>query len=436
MSDLFSATNAGHAPLAARLRPEAWPEFAGQQELAARLRGRPLHSMILYGPPGCGKTTLARILAAESGRAFRHLSAVSSGVKEVREAIDEGKRSFQSGGGGLALFLDEIHRFSKSQQDAMLEAVENGWIILIGATTENPSFEVIGPLLSRAQAYRLLPLGEQELLSILQRAMSADLAMQSFRLAEDAAGLLVESAGGDARRMLSALEQAAEAARQRAPAGATGIPIEAQQVRAAAAGRLRRYDRAGENHYDFVSALIKSLRGSDPDAALLYLACMLEGGEDPLFIARRLIIFSSEDIGNAYPQALSTAVAAFAALERIGLPEGRIVLAQAVTLLASAPKSNASYLAIDAALQAVRGRTVTIPDHLRNAPTELHRREGASSGYRYPHDFPGAFVEENYLPPAFTQAQFYRPVNRGQEARLGERLRALWPLRDYHQETE
>lgn len=435
MSDLFERSGSA-APLAARLRPIRWEDFAGQADLVARLRGRPPHTMILYGPPGTGKTTLARIIAAEASMKLRALSAVSSGVKEVREAIEEGRRSAQGGGPGLLLFLDEIHRFSKSQQDALLEAVENGWITLIGATTENPSFEVIGALLSRAQVYRLQALAGAELTAILQRAMQQDLALRSFQLAQDSAELLVQAAGGDGRRLLVLLERAAEEARAAAPAGAVGIPISSVHVERAAEGRLRGYDRSGEDHFDLTSALIKAMRGSDPDAALIYLAAMIAGGEDPLFLARRLIIFAAEDIGNAYPQALGIAVDAFQALERIGMPEGRIVLAQTTTLLAASPKSNASYKAIDAALADVHRRPVVIPNFLRNAPTALHRHEGAAQGYRYPHDFPGGFVDVEYRPDGFKDVQYYFPTSSGQEARIRDRLGALWPARAYGEEKQ
>ncbi len=423
MDDLFSERAAGFAPLAHRLRPRSAAEFVGQEELRAQLARRGLHSMILYGPPGCGKTTLAGILAESAGLPFRSLSAVSSGVKELREVIEEG-RTRASVDRGVVLFVDEIHRFNKAQQDALLHAVEAGWVYLIGATTENPSFEVIRPLLSRCQVYRMLPLSDDELSRIALRALSEPAGLPGVRLTEAARARLVEAAAGDARRLLLLLEAAA-------PRPGAEPVIEVEAIEEAAQHALRAYDRLGENHYDFASALIKSLRGSDPDAALLYLACMLEAGEDPLFVARRLIIFASEDIGNAAPQALPIAVAAFQATERIGMPEARIVLGQAVTFLAASPKSNASYRAIDRALEAVRGRRVVIPDHLRNAPTETHRREGAGAGYRYPHDFPGHFVDQAYLPEGFEDEQYYFPADIGQEGHLRERLQRLRPKRRY-----
>jgi len=403
------------APLAARLRPEDWNFFEGQKDVVRQLKSARLHSMILYGPPGCGKTTLARILARNSGLVFEEISAVSSGIKEVREAIDEARKT-----GQRVLFIDEIHRFSKAQQDALLEAVESGIIILIGATTENPSFEVIGPLLSRCFVYRLKSLGEKELTVILDRALEN---APGASFTEGARSMLIERAGGDARKMLSVIDLALS--------GINGRAITEEDLSEILQVALRRYDKSGENHFDFISAFIKSLRGSDPDAAVLYLACMLEGGEDPLFIARRMVIFASEDVGNASVQALGLAVAAFQAVERIGMPEGRIILSQAATFLASCPKSNASYLAIGRALEEVQGRQIVIPDHLRNAPTKTHRAEGAAKGYKYPHDFPGHYVDQNYMPPGFEEAQFYHPTEQGQEGRLLERLKSLGRKRKY-----
>lgn len=423
-SDLFAKYNERYAPLAHRLRPQRLEDFVGQSELIASVSSRPLHSMILYGPPGCGKTTLAGLLAARSQLPFHSLSAVSSGVKELREVIEEGRKRAQLAEGVL-LFVDEIHRFSKSQQDALLHAVEAGWVFLIGATTENPSFEIIRPLLSRCQVYRLRPLGHAELLRIADRALAQDRALKSCTLSDNAKDLLIESAGGDARKLLLILESTAPAP------GAENVVIAKEDIAKAVKESLRAYDRAGENHYDFASALIKSLRGSDPDAALLFMACMLEAGEDPLFIARRLIIFAAEDIGNAAPQALQIALVCFQAAERIGMPEARIVLGQAVTFLASSPKSNAAYKAMDAALEAVRGKQVVIPNHLRNAPTATHKAEGAGEGYLYPHDFPGHFSAQQYLPEGFEDAQFYFPTDMGQESKLRERLRQLRPGRNY-----
>jgi putative ATPase len=433
--DLFSPA----APLPERLRPDRMSDFQGQSDLVQRLQKAPLHSMILYGPPGCGKTTLARLLARNSGRPFHLLSAVSCGIKEVREIIDKGRQ-----GGGVILFLDEIHRFNKSQQDALLHAVEDGSVLLIGATTENPSFEVIGPLLSRCQVYRLKALDEEQLEAILERGLSecervAGRPIDRALFREHVREPLLEAAGGDARKMLRFLELLVEEARSSEKAGAqhddsaasiTAIAISEEHVKSVLSGRVRLYDRQGENHFDYVSAFIKSLRGSDPDAALLYLAVMIEGGEDPLFIARRMIIFASEDIGNASPTALTMAVSTFQALERIGMPEGRIILGQCATFLAASPKSNASYVAINDALARVSGRRIPVPDHLRNAPTATHRAEGAGRGYQYPHDYPAHFVEENYFPEG-EKRQFYRASRQGQEARIADRLQYLFPDRRY-----
>ncbi len=444
MSGLFDHERAAGAPLPARMRPWQWADFVGQSRLRAKLEQQPIHSMVLYGPPGCGKTTLAGILARGAGLPFHILSAVSAGVKDVRAVIEQGRERFLNQGRGAVLFLDEIHRFSKNQQDALLEAVEAGWITLIGATTENPSFEVVGPLLSRCQVYRLEMLAEDDLNRLLSRALGeGDYASEAGLLAgftlEDAArALLLEAASGDGRRLLAALEMAGGIARGRVGADGAGtsgtanpIAITHADAQAALEGRVRHYDKGGEFHYDYISAFIKSLRGSDPDAALLYMACMLDGGEDPLFIARRLVIFAAEDIGNASPQALTIATSAFQAIERIGMPAGRISLGPAATFLAESHTSNAANLAINAALDAVRARSVSVPNHLRNAPTRTHRDEGAGLGYQYPHDFPGHFVRAEYRPPAYERAQFYWPTDEGQEARLKDRLRYLWPEREY-----
>lgn len=444
-SDLFDKAASIRSPLPNRIRPAGWDGYVGQQKLTNLLRSRPVHSMVLYGPPGCGKTTLARILADHSGFAVYALSAVSSGVKEVREVIAKGRESLRVGR-PVILIIDEIHRFSKSQQDALLEAVESGWVILIGMTTENPSFEVIGPLLSRCQVYRLEALGNEQLLQLLERAKIEDEFFSRVEFAEDALNLLLEASGGDARKMLGIAELAARSVSLRTTddsqnsnrTNETGeteanrnesenIPVTKKDILDVLQERVRQYDKAGDNHYDFISAFIKSLRGSDPDAALLYMAVMIEAGEDPLFIARRMIIFASEDVGNAYPGALEAAVSCFQAIERIGMPEGRIVLGQTATFLASLPKSNAAYLAMDAALAAVRGKKITIPNHLRNAPTKTHKAEGASLGYQYPHDFPNHFAGQNYMPEGFTNYKFYHPTEQGHEERLRERLKHLWP---------
>lgn len=422
VENLFCQSDQSRGPLPARMRPENWAAFIGQTQLVDRLRGRSLHSMILYGPPGCGKTTLARILAHDSGVSFQVLSAASAGVKEVRAAIEEGRTEFYNQGQGIVLFLDEIHRFSKSQQDALLEAVETGWIVLIGATTENPGFAVNSPLLSRCRVYRLEALTAVHLDMILTRALKNDPRLRDISLTQAARETFIEGAGGDARCLLASLETALLQNRD-------SDTIDRPAALLILEGQVRKYDRQGENHYDYTSAFIKSLRGSDPDAALLYLACMIESGEDPLYLARRLIIFAAEDIGNASPQALNIAVAAHQALERIGMPEGRIVLGQAVTFLASSPKSNAAYLGINAALKAVHGKSIKIPGHLRNAPTKFHAAEGAGQNYKYPHDHPGHFIEENYFPEDWPDTVFYEPTRNGQEDRIYTKLRQLWPKR-------
>lgn len=397
------------APLPQRLRPSSFEEFHGQQSLIDQLAGKKPHSMILYGPPGCGKTTLALLLAKKATLPFRSLSAVASGVKELRDVIEEARKT-----GRILLFVDEIHRFSKSQQDALLHAVEEGWLVLIGATTENPSFEVISPLLSRCQVYKLGALSSEDLDRILERALMQDSLLKGKTIEGEAREALIQFAGGDARKLLRVVEIAAEEA--------DIITLEA--LNKSIQNFARQYDRAGENHYDVISAFIKSMRGSDPDAALLYLAIMIDAGEDPLFIARRIIIFASEDVGNAAPQGLQVAVSAFQALERVGMPEGRIILAQAVTFLASCPKSNAAYRGIDAAFEFIQGKRISIPNHLRNAPTATHRKEGAGKGYKYPHEYSGHYVEQEYMPDDI-RAQFYFPTREGQEVRLLERLRML-----------
>lgn len=420
------------APLAERMRPRVLDDLAGQDHLVGK--GAPLRayvernelpSIILWGPPGTGKTTLANILAASLARPLDRLSAVEAGVKELRDVIRRAERLGLAGKRPI-LFIDEIHRFNKSQQDALLHAVERGIVTLIGATTENPSFEVNNALLSRCRVYTLAELSRDALRSIVERALRDDVQLSKRSISVADWDALLMLSGGDARSALNILE----AAVLLAPEGVQQVVINRDLLATAVQRRVVAYDRAGDHHYDTISAFIKSLRGSDPDAALLYLALMIEAGEDPTFIARRLIVFASEDIGNADPLALQTAVSVFQALERIGMPEGRIPLAQAVTYLASAPKSNASYLAIERARGLVQqGISVSIPLHLRNAPTSLMKELGHGNAYRYPHDSPEHFVHENYFPDGVVPVAWYLPDGQGAEETIRERLRVLWPER-------
>ena len=423
-----------NTPLAERMRPRTLDEVVGQSHLIGpdgvlrkALAGGMLPSMILWGPPGVGKTTLARLIAQGLKRPFHTLSAINSGVKDVREVIE------QAGGAGLfarsaVLFIDEIHRFSKAQQDSLLGAVEKGTITLVGATTENPSFEVIGALLSRCQVYVLEPLAEEQLMDLLQRAMATDaeLSARSIELRESAA--LMRASGGDARRLLNTFELCVKAAGD--PAVITDALV-AEVARTSA-----RYDKQGEQHYDIVSAFIKSMRGSDPNAAVYWLARMVEGGEDPLFIARRMVILASEDIGNANPNALLMATTAMQAVQMIGWPEGRIILSQCAVYLACSPKSNASYLAIGAAQTEVRrSGDLPVPLHLRNAPTKLMKDLGYGSDYQYSHDGAGNFVDQEFLPEAISGKSFYAPGDNPKEQEYARMLERLWKGK-YSKKTE
>ena len=418
-------------PLAERLRPRTLDEYIGQQHLVgegAVLRkmietGR-ISSFILWGPPGVGKTTLAQIIANRQETPFYTLSAVTSGVKDVRDVIEKAQKTRFFNEASPILFIDEIHRFSKSQQDSLLGAVEKGIVTLIGATTENPSFEVIRPLLSRCQLYVLKSLEKEDLLKLLDRAIHTDNILKEREIELKETGALLRYSGGDARKLLNILELVVEAE----PEGAVVITDEMVE------NRLQQnplaYDKEGEMHYDIISAFIKSIRGSDPDAALYWLARMIEGGEDPQFIARRLIISASEDIGLANPNALLLANAAFDAVMKIGWPEGRIPLAEATVYLATSPKSNSAYLGVDAALAKVRETgNQPVPLPIRNAPTQLMKELGYHDGYKYPHDYPGHFTEQQYLPDALVNERFWHGQHNPTEEKLYQRMVNYWGKR-------
>jgi putative ATPase len=419
------------APLAARMRPRNLEELIGQEGIVGpgKLLRRAIEtdrltSLILYGPPGTGKTTIAQIIANSTQSAFRTLNAVTAGVADIRKVVEEARESLSMYQKRMVLFVDEIHRFNKSQQDALLPHVEEGLIVLIGATTENPFFEVNAALLSRSQIFRLHKHSEDDLIRMAKRALELPgrgLGDYNVQAEEEALRHLARYADGDARRLYNALELAVLST----PPGEDGVIRVTLEVAAESIQqRVVRYDKDSDQHYDTVSAFIKSIRGSDPDAALYWLAKMIDAGEDPLFICRRLIILASEDIGNADPRALQVAVSAFQALEMIGMPEGRIVLAQATTYLATAPKSNASYMGINRALQMIReGATTEVPPHLRDAHYKGAARLGHGKGYLYPHDFPGNFVEQRYLPPELGNLSLYRPTRNGYEQVIDDRMR-------------
>ena len=415
-------------PLAERMRPKTLDEYIGQTHLVGKdavlrkmIEAGHVPSFILWGPPGVGKTTLAQIVARQLQAPFYTLSAVSSGVKEVREVIEKakGNRFFDS----IApiLFIDEIHRFSKSQQDSLLNAVETGVVTLIGATTENPSFEVIRPLLSRCQVYVLKPLGKQDLLALLHRALTEDVELKEKQIVLTETDALLRYSGGDARKLLNILELVVSAE------PGDRIEILDRTVTERLQENPAAYDKGGEMHYDIISAFIKSIRGSDPDGAIYWLARMVAGGEDPEFIARRLVISASEDIGLANPNALLLANACFDALKKIGWPEGRIILAETTVYLACSPKSNSAYMAINEALELVnRTGNLPVPLHLRNAPTKLMAELDYGKEYKYAHDYPGHFVKQDYLPKELLGKHLWKGQSNPAEQKLIDRMKALW----------
>ncbi len=421
-------------PLAERMRPKRLQDVVGQEAVLSILRSalvaKRLPSMILWGPPGSGKTTIARLLAQEGEYQFVALSAVTATVKEVRALVDRARQQQRMGKATL-LFVDELHRFNKAQQDALLPAVEQGIVTFVGATTENPSFSVIPALRSRCAIYQLQPLSLEHIQRIVERAIEQDAQLQQYRWVIEDWESIYRYSSGDARRALNLLELALAAVAPDGKGSKQTIRLSGAFLQQVLQKNLPHYDREGEEHYNTISAFIKSLRGSDPDAALLWLAKMVEAGEDPVFIARRLIIFASEDVGNADPMALVLATATLQAVQNIGMPEARIVLAQATAYLASAPKSNAAYQAIDQALAFVQAHpNLVVPLHLRNAPTALMKQAGYGVGYRYPHHEPGHFIaEQRYFPEDVPEQRFYEPTTNGAEQQIRERLQQWWPQR-------
>lgn len=434
MEEINNTRNMMLPPLPERMRPASLEDVVGQTHLLGKgcilrkmIESGNVSSFILWGPPGVGKTTLARVIAGTLDREFYTLSAISSGVKDVREVIDKARTErssvFARHKGSPILFIDEIHRFNKAQQDALLGAVEDGTVTLIGATTENPSFEVINPLLSRCQVFVLKSLNEKELDELVRRALEKDEVLREKHLELKETAALFRYSGGDARKLLNILELVADSFIGDGP-----HVIDNDTVVSCLQTNAARYDKGGEMHYDIISAFIKSVRGSDPNAAVYYLARMLDGGEDPLFIARRLCILSAEDIGLANPNAMLLADSCFRIVERIGMPEARIPLSEATIYLASSPKSNSAYMAIDAALEmANQTQAESVPLHLRNAPTALMKELGYKDGYKYAHDYPGHFVDQEFMPDGLRGHVFYEPAPNRHEDTMKAYLEGCWP---------
>jgi putative ATPase len=421
-------------PLADRMRPKTLDDFIGQKHLVGKnsilrkmIDSGSISSFILWGPPGVGKTTLAHIIANSLQRPFYNLSAVNSGVKDVRETIESAKSNKFFNSPSPILFIDEIHRFSKSQQDSLLGAVEQGIITLIGATTENPSFEVITPLLSRCQVYTLKPLEKEDLIEIVNRVLAKDTDLKNLPIEVKEYEAMLRLSGGDARKLLNVLELVLNIGYDDYMTHGTPIEITNDIVMDRVQENIAMYDKNGEMHYDLISAFIKSIRGSDPNAAVYYLARMIEGGEDPLFIARRLVVAASEDIGLANPNAILMANSCFQAIHQIGMPEGRIILSQATIYLATSPKSNSAYMAIDKALEEVRkSGNLPVPLHIRNAPTKLMKELGYGANYKYAHSFENHFVEDEYLPKDISGMSYYEPQPNGREKEILSFLHNLW----------